>query len=200
MQAAQQLGLYSGEMRMNNTTAIEGIRLFLWDRLKKSGLMKSTDYKRTPLVPVQEAPDFLTEISAMGNPPYIIYNWTTENINQFWMMPSDQMVFLIYSPDMSVINDIVKFMADLFKRFEISAQEVNDYIMKLGRELPGDTVATKASRKNIRETVGRFDYKYIQLTSAGGPLPFDQEAARQEAMVSIRVTYTEDIDEFGMSL
>jgi len=184
----------------SKTTAVDGIKLFLWDRLKRAGFMKATDYKRTPLVPVQEVPEFIAEIEAMKNPPYIVYNWTTDTIGNFWLMPSDQVAFLIYSPDMSTINNIVVFMSALFKRKDDSAQEVNDYIRKLGQELPGDTVATKESRRKVRETVGRFDYKSITLNSAGAPLPFEQDGGRQEAMVSISVMYTQQLDDTGMPL
>lgn len=176
-------------MASSQTPAIEGIRLFLWDRLKKAGLMDATKYARTPLVPVQEAPDFIAEIEAKGNPPYIIYNWTTDSIGTFWMMPSDQMVFLIYSPDMAAINDIVQFMSGLFRRYDDTASEVNSFIAGL-----------VAQRPALADTIGKYSYKTITLSSAGGPLPFDQEAARQEALVSIRVTYTQLLDQNGMPL
>lgn len=159
-----------------NLAAVHGIRMFLWQALVKHGVVDEARYKGlVPIFSVEETAELIKEIELIGNPPYIIYNWMGEDAGSDWWLETDQMIFLVYSPNKDEIRKIVNFMGNIFKRRDQSAQAVNKYLDSLGNE-----------------RLSHFEYKSISLLSASAPAPVDAEGGRSEAMVSLRVTYTQD--------
>lgn len=159
-----------------NVSSVHGIRAFLWAALAANGVVDKTKYKGLiPIVSVQETGELIKEIETLGNPAYMIYNWTTEDSGDDWWLETDQIVFLIYSPDRNEIRRIVNFMNNVFRRRDQSADAVNKYI----------------DSKNSPQ-LSHFDYKSISVQTSGAPLPVEAEGGRSEAMVSLLVTYTQD--------
>lgn len=159
-----------------NLAAAHGIRRFLWAALVANGIVDPADYNGlVPIVSVQETGELVKEIEMIGNPAYMIYNWTTDSDSEDWWLETDQIVFLVYSPNRDEIRKIVNFMHNIFKRYDQSAAAVNKYIDSL--ETP---------------RLSHFNYHSISVSTSGAPLPVEAEGGRSEAMVSIRVTYTQD--------
>lgn len=163
-----------------NLASVHGIRRFLWAAMKANNIPSAETMAKygtlVPIVSVQETAELIKEIEVINNPPYIIYNWTTDSAGDDWWMEHDQIVFLIYSPNKDEIRKIVNFINDIFKRKDQSAEAVNRFIAKA------------PDGSDLR----RFYYHSISVNSSGAALPMETEGGRSEAMVSISVSYTQD--------
>ncbi len=165
-----------------------GINRFLWHSLKQAGILNEEPYNDilaglVPIIGVNRTENFVTLIDkADPGPPFIVYNWSTSQSNQMWFLSTDQIIYLVYGEEETQVRRITRFIVDLFKRFDDSAQEINDYLSQFDR----------------RYTC--YNFKAIELTSAQGPLPPDPdvEYGRIESSIALSVDYTYDINDRGM--
>jgi len=121
-----------------------------------------------PIVPTQQQPQLL-DIS--GGAPFIVYNYIVSSYASEWWLTREQCAYVIYDNDEARLRAIQGYMIDLLRRMDWTARDVN------------------ASPMIDR----RFDFKYVQLTSASGPDEFSSEGGRQGAMVVINYEYTMDM-------
>ncbi|QIN94588.1 hypothetical protein PP460_gp216 [Streptomyces phage Muntaha] len=128
-----------------------------------------------PIVPTQQQPQLL-DIS--GGAPFIVYNYITSPYSSEWWLTREQCAYVIYDNDEARLRAIQGFMVDLLRRMDWTARDVN-------------SAAT---------TDRRFDFKYVQMTSASGPDEFSTEGGRQGAMVVVNYEYTMDMqtDDSGL--
>jgi len=108
------------------------IRKFLWSRLSSLGIFNEDDYYSdnlnetlVPIVPVQQQPEMNQFLSGKK---HIVYDKIGMSYEDLWAICCEQILFTIYSTDVSEINEIRNFMTDEFRRVDESARDVNNWV------------------------------------------------------------------------
>lgn len=149
---------------------------FLWDNLVAAGLMDPTDYSGlVPIIPTQQVPVF-NDMSA--GKPFLVYTFLVTAYDVDIWANVEQVTYRIFSDDERKLRNITNFIIDLSKRYDWTAQEVNDWI----NAYPSPDGDEK-----------RFEFKYVQVVGATSPEPFAQEGGRQDSSVSVRMAFTRDV-------
>ena len=107
------------------------LRKFLWDHLKSNNIFKETDYysdnigqEIIPIIPVQQSPEMNQFLSGKK---HIVYDKIGLSYEDNWAICCEQILFTIYSTDVSEINEIRNLMTDLFRRMDDSARDATLY-------------------------------------------------------------------------
>jgi hypothetical protein len=107
------------------------LRKFLWSQLKSNDIFTSTDYysdnigqEIIPIIPVQQSPEMNQFLSGKK---HIVYDKIGMSYEDNWAICCEQVLFTIYSTDVSEINEIRNLMTDLFRRMDESARDTNAY-------------------------------------------------------------------------
>jgi len=105
------------------------LRKYLWDQLLTIGILDDRDYysdnigkEIIPIIPVQQSPELNQFLSGKA---HIVYDKIGMSYEENWAICCEQMLFTIYSTDVSQVNQIRNFMTDLFRRMDDSAKDVN---------------------------------------------------------------------------
>lgn len=77
-----------------------------------------------PIIPVQQAPEMNQFLSGKK---HIVYDKIGLSYEDNWLICCEQILFTVYSTDVSEINEIRNFMTDLFRRMDESARDVNRF-------------------------------------------------------------------------
>jgi len=107
------------------------LRKFLWSSLKTAGIFDDEDYYSdnlnesiVPIIPVQQAAEMNQFLSGKK---HIVYDKIGMSYEDNWAVCCEQMLFTIYSTEISDINEIRNFMTDQFRRMDDSARDVNQF-------------------------------------------------------------------------
>jgi len=107
------------------------IRKFLWSELLEAKIFDEDDYYSdnlgsaiVPIIPVQQSPEMNQFLSGKK---HIIYDKIGLSYEDNWLICCEQILFTVYSTDVSEINEIRNFMTDLFRRMDDSAKDVNRF-------------------------------------------------------------------------
>lgn len=107
------------------------LRKFLWAELLSAGIFNAEDYNldgggsTNPILPVQQP----AEMNQLFNgKKHIIYDKINTSYEDNWMICNEQILFTIYSTQISDINEITNFMIDTFRRMDESAKDINGYL------------------------------------------------------------------------
>lgn len=168
-------------MANNGIPAVFGINKYLWNQLQVQNIIPNTDPYGglTPIVPIQESSQLLQAIDA-SNPnqtsaPYIVYHWYTNNIDaKSWFKQEDTLVYTVYALDQKVGRQILLLLVDSFKRFDLSARAVNNYIQSSG----------------LSQDYKDYLYQYISVRSATGGTSTTIENDPTTFTVTLRVCYS----------
>lgn len=170
-----------------NIPAVFGLNRFLWNYLGDAGVkvLDSNDYDGLiPIIPNGEAPEFLQmldEQPGIQSHPYIVYTWYTNGFDaDSWYKPTDTVLYVIYALDQNKLNDIVMKIVNLFKRFDVSAEEVNRYIQT-------HTFGEFTDRYRA------YSYTHINVAAATGGVAGNLESDPIVATITVRVGYTNPI-------
>jgi hypothetical protein len=158
--------------------AVNVLRQYIWTNLLSSGLYKESDYYadgfNTPLVPIipaQELPEFNNLIPGK---PFITYDWESKPISQDWWIQEEVMLLNITSMDLDEVNSVMQLLIDLFRRFDLSAYDIN------------------ASNLN-----SKFQFHYTSVETVVSPEPFKTEGGHVQGQVHILYKYTRNTDSTG---
>ena len=107
------------------------LRKFLWNRLSELEIFDENDYYSDnigetliPIIPVQQ----LAEMNQfLSGKKHIVYDKIGQSYEDNWMVCCEQVLFTIYSTDISDINEIRNFMTDEFRRMDESARDINKW-------------------------------------------------------------------------
>lgn len=107
------------------------LRKFLWSRLTDLNIFDAEDYYSDnvgetiiPIIPVQQ----LAEMNQfLSGKKHIVYDKIGLSYEENWMVCCEQILFTIYSTDISEINEIRNFMTDEFRRMDESARDINKW-------------------------------------------------------------------------
>lgn len=105
------------------------LRKYLWDQLKSAEIFDTTDYysdnigqEIIPIIPVQQAAELNQFLSGKK---HIVYDKIGLSYEDNWLICCEQILFTIYSTDVSEINEIRNMMTDVFRRMDIIGKEMN---------------------------------------------------------------------------
>lgn len=105
------------------------LRKYLWGRLKATGIFDEDNYYSDnigeaiiPILPVQQQPDMSQFLSGKK---HIVYDKIGVSYDTLWLICTEQILFTVYSTDVSEINEIRNFMIDEFRRMDDSAKDIN---------------------------------------------------------------------------
>jgi len=105
------------------------LRKYIWNRLKATEIFDEDDYYSDnigeaiiPILPVQQQPDMSQFLSGKK---HIIYDKIGVSYDTLWLICTEQILFTVYSTDVSEINEIRNFMIDEFRRMDESAKDIN---------------------------------------------------------------------------
>jgi hypothetical protein len=160
----------------NDLAGVHVLNKFIWFKLKEAVLIDPQKYNGLiPIVPTQEIPAMA---DLPTNTPYIVYTYTNAGYDEDFWADREQIVYRIYSDNERQLRQISNFLIDLLKRYDWTAEEVNDFIHTFS--------STDGDEK-------KFDFKYSDVINSIGPEPFDQEGGRQACAVTIQICYTHEI-------
>jgi len=104
------------------------IRKFLWSQLLNYEIFDASDYysdnigkEIIPIIPVQQSAELNQFLSGKK---HIVYDKIGMSYEDNWLICCEQILFTIYSTDISEINEIRNFMIDEFRRMDESARDV----------------------------------------------------------------------------
>jgi len=154
------------------------VRNAIWAELQRTGLLDPQDYYADgfsdpliPIVPSQQIPEFN---NLLPGKTYITYDVVQKNYGVQWWISEETMVMQIVSRSNSQIMAISNLLTDLFRRYELSAADIND-------------VAYAANSP--------FKFLYFRLESANPVQPFLDEGGYMSGDFSVVYTYTREVDE-----
>jgi len=100
--------------------------------LYSNGILNEDDYQNAPpVIPIQQIPE-ATDNRDNGTPvpdaPFIVYDFLVPGgyDTEFWNC-RDEVMLWIYDYDIEKIFEIKEFLYDLFRRFDLSARDVNEF-------------------------------------------------------------------------
>ena len=106
------------------------IRKFLWSQLLNYEIFDASDYysdnigrEIVPIIPVQQSAELNQFLSGKK---HIVYDKIGMSYEDNWLICCEQILFTIYSTDISEINEIRNFMIDEFRRMDESARDVRN--------------------------------------------------------------------------
>ena len=155
------------------------IREYLLAELYLSGLLVAADYVTDfgqvhPIFPENQTPE---SNSLFKDKPFLLYSVETPSVvgTQYWLMSGESTV-TAYSDEYQTVLDLQIFMLDLFRRFEITAQEINE-IADINSFLTVFISNSDASNEPDSE-YGRYSssvtigYQYTRPISGNGKFAF----------------------------
>jgi hypothetical protein len=105
------------------------LRKYLWAKLKTAGIFDEDAYwsdnigeNIIPILPVQQYPEMNQFLSGKK---HIIYDKIGVSYDTLWLICNEQILFTVYSTDVSEINEIRNFMIDEFRRMDDAAKDMN---------------------------------------------------------------------------
>lgn len=105
------------------------LRKYIWTKLQAAGIFDADDYYSdnlgetlVPIFPVQQQPEMNQFLSGKK---HLVYDKIGVSYDTLWLICNEQILFTIYSSDVSEINEIRNFMIDEFRRMDESARDVN---------------------------------------------------------------------------
>jgi hypothetical protein len=111
--------------------AMTELRKFLWNQLKEYSIFDQEEYysdnlgkEIIPILPVQQSAEMNQFLSGKK---HIVYDKIGISYEDNWAICCEQILFTIYSTDVSEINEIRNLMTDLFRRMDDSAKDANAY-------------------------------------------------------------------------
>lgn len=105
------------------------LRKYIWNRLKAVNIFDEELYwsdnieeTLVPIFPVQQQSEMNQFLSGKK---HIVYDKIGVSYDTLWLICNEQILFTVYSTDVSEINEIRNFMIDEFRRMDESAKDVN---------------------------------------------------------------------------
>lgn len=185
-------------MESKTIPAVFGLNRVLWAQINELGILDKANYGGLiPIIPVQEAPQFIAAMDGQEGImswPYIVYNWYTNTIDATsWYKQTDTVTYTIYAIDQKKLRDLVLVVMDMFKRYDDSAQVVNSYIR---RAYPPTSPGGIPDQFVDGPQYGGYEYRcyhynYIYVVSANSSAPQTAENDPAKATITLRVNYTD---------
>jgi hypothetical protein len=125
-----------------------------------------------PIIPTQQIPEFN---NLLPGRTYMIYDFEVKAVPVQWWMTEEAFTLTVISQNYEVINQITNLMQDVFRRYDESARDLNNYL---------------GSSSN-------FIYHHTTIDSIMSPEPFSSEGDYQMASVVFTYNYSRKIGSDG---
>jgi hypothetical protein len=109
--------------------AMTELRRFIWSDLQTLNIFDPEDYFMdnlgdtfVPIIPVQQSAEVNQFLSGKK---HIVYDKIGMSYEDNWLICCEQILFTIYSTDVSEINQVRNYMTDMFRRMDESARDIN---------------------------------------------------------------------------
>jgi hypothetical protein len=152
------------------------VRKALLQELQGKGLIDLNDYiadgfnvPLEPVIPAQQVPEFN---NLLPGKTYIIYDIMQSNMGTQWWLSEETITFDVVSRDQAEIQTIINLATDLFRRYDLTAKDVN---LSLSANSP-------------------YVYHYFKIDSADPVQPFANEGGFMNGLISITYSYTREVD------
>jgi hypothetical protein len=152
------------------------IRKALWEAIKDNSILDPNDYYAdgfldalVPIIPAQQIPEFTNNLPGKT---HIVYDVAQKHTGVQWWMSEETITFDVVSRDPSQIQTIINFITDLFRRYDLSAKEVN---FSLDSKSP-------------------YTYHFFKLEAADPVQAFQNEGGYMNGIISISYAYTREVD------
>lgn len=155
------------------------VRNFMWTELQNAGILHASNYKAdgfndplVPIIPAQQVPEFN---NLLPGQPYITYNVVQKHYGSQWWVSEETFIMEIASRNPAQIQTITNFLIDLFRRYELTAGDVNVSLV----------------------SGSPFKFLWFRLESSDPVQPFSDEGGFMSGDLSIMYGYTREVDVSG---
>jgi len=162
-----------------NADAMLELRKFIWSDLQTLDIFDANDYFMEnlnetviPIIPVQQSPELNQFLSGKK---HIVYDKIGMSYEDNWLICCEQILFTIYSTQVSDINMIRNYMVDMFRRMDESAKTVNAWSglsnqFKFHTIFVADISATEPSKElqGFLASDVILEVKYSRMTDGSG--------------------------------
>lgn len=150
------------------------VRKVLWEELQANNMIDPTNYYADgfiepllPIIPAQQVPEFN---NLLPGKTYLVYDVFQKNYGVQWWMSEESITFEIISTSSNEIQTIINFMIDLFRRYDLSARDIN---LQLITDSP-------------------FNFHFFRLQSADPVQSFQNEGGFMSGVLTIDYAYTRE--------
>ncbi|AXH67252.1 hypothetical protein SEA_WOFFORD_56 [Streptomyces phage Wofford] len=162
-------------------TATHALNKFIKDQLSGEGIIDLALYKGLdPFIPAQQQPEMTNLPSGV---PFVVYNYASNGEYVDWWVEHEQTAYTIYSDNEKKIRQMTHYMNQLLKRYDWSAEDINDYVQEFG---------TTEHKK--------FDFKYTRITSMSSIEPATSQGGRFSATIVVNICFTSQLNQAGMRI
>lgn len=154
------------------------VRNVIWQELQNAKILDPQDYYADgisdpliPIIPTQQVPEFN---NLLPGKTYLTYDLLQKNYGVQWWISEESMMIQIISRSNSKILEISNFLTDLFRRYDLSAKDINDF---------------------AHQSNSPFKFLYFKLESADPLQPFVDEGGYMSGDIAISYTYTREVDQ-----
>ena len=160
-------------------SAVFDIRNAMWQELTEAGIFDINDYYPDgfaeaiiPIIPAQQIPELN---NLLPGKDYITYNVVQKRTNLQWWVTNESLILEIVSNKNDRILTITNFLSDLFRRYDLSANSIN----------------------NDTSIESPFTFLMFNVESTDPIQPFVEEGGYMSGDMTIGYSYTRDIaDEY----
>ena len=156
--------------------AVYDLRNKIWEELTNEGILDINDYYADgfaepiiPIIPAQQIPEMN---NLLPGKTYIVYSVVHKKYGIQWWISTESMTLEIVSRNSAEIQKITNFLIDLFRRYDLSARDLN---IQLEVESP-------------------FTFFWFNIESANPIQYFTDEGGYMSGDLSIGYSYTREID------
>ena len=110
------------------------VRKWMTSELYENSILNENNYTNAPpIVPIQQIPESFDnrdwqDAGLPADAPFIVYDFLTPGTydTDFWNS-KEEIMFWIYDYDLEKVLEIREFLIDLFRRYDLSARDVNEF-------------------------------------------------------------------------
>jgi hypothetical protein len=168
---------------------IKYVKDILWAELLSNEILDDNDYliqgtstKLVPIIPVQQQQEFVEYFS---DAPFIVYDTDIIEYDTDWWICKERVYFTIYSNSYSKMREISFLILDLFRRFDESARDIDNYSRN------EENYASSAIND------GTFIYHYFAVQGISETYPSEEEAGRYANQIDIVMSYSRNVGATG---
>jgi hypothetical protein len=168
-------------MATYSSLAIGNLRSYVWSILQSENLLSSSDYYADgfdsyliPIIPAQQMPEFN---NLLPGKTYLVYDYEVKKGRENWWISEEDMTISIISTSYDKINTILNCLFDYFRRFDDSANDLQEYL-------------------NTNQ-LNDFNFHLLYVDSIISPEPFDKEGNFQVGQIKICYGYSRDLNSSG---